>query len=586
MHQRIKQDHMIRYIKALCLLWALLPSVAAAGGAGNLARQHMVAAANGYATEAGLEILRAGGSAADAAIAVQLVLGLVEPQSSGIGGGAFMVYYAPASGGRARVLTTYDGRETAPAAVTPDLFAAIPRSREGYFDAVAGGRSVGTPGAVAMFALAHRQQGRLPWGDLFAPAIRLAAEGFVVSPRLQLLAETDPLLRQFPAARDYLFTADGKPHAVGTRLKNPAYAAVLKRIRDQGPAAFYDGGLAAAMVDAVQNAPRNPGALSLADLQAYQALERPPVCGEYRVYTICGAPPPSSGGTTVLAILKLLEPFDLGAPSGSGVGGWTPRTAHLFVEAARLAYADRDAYVADPAFVPVPTAGLVDAEYLHTRARMMTEDSRMAATAPGLPPGADARGRAADATMPSTSSYAVVDRWGAVASVTTTVESAFGSRIWVEGFFLNNQLTDFAFQPVDADGLPVANRVEPGKRPRSAMSPSIVFTPDGNFKLAVGSPGGPSIITFVTKTLIGTLDWGMTMDDAIELPNIVATSDRGVTLEDDALANALEAKGHSVTVRRIASGLQGIMAVRDDTGKLDHYDGGADSRREGVALGD
>lgn len=573
----------LRYLR---IVWSrlLLAALIFAHGpaearAPSVAHHEMVAAANPYAAEAGLAILKQGGGAVDAAIAVQLVLGLVEPQSSGIGGGAFLLYYAPVENG-APILTTVDGRETAPAGVTPLLFAGTPRTFEGYLEAVAGGRSVGTPGVVAMLALAHERYGRLPWGDLFAPAIRLAEDGFIVSPRLQYLADSDPLLRDFPAAKGYLFDQAGKALSAGTPLKNLAYAATLRAIQRHGPQAFYKGRIAKHMVRAVKHAPRHPGVLSLDDLNAYQALERAPLCGVYRDRKICGMGPPSSGGSTVLAILKLLERFDLAAEQPM-----SPRALHLIAEASRLAYADRDRYVADPDKVMVPTAGLVDAQYLKARSALIDPARAMTTVTPGTPPGAPPRGTGTTPEVPSTSHFVVVDQRGAVVSMTTSVESAFGSRLFVDGFFLNNQLTDFAFEPME-NGAPVANRVEPGKRPRSSMSPTIAFDRDGQFELAVGSPGGNAIIGFVAKTLIGVLDWGLDIQAAIELPNFIAAGEP-LTLEEGApadLAPALRALGHIVTTRRIASGLHGVMAVGEGSDR--HLQGGADPRREGVAIGE
>lgn len=545
------------------------------------AREHLVSAANPYASEAGLEILRRGGSAVDAAIAIQLVLTLVEPQSSGIGGGAFMLYHAPEGEGQDPVFTSYDGRETAPRGVTPDIFAAIPPTREGFFDAVAGGRSVGTPGVIAMLALAHEKHGRLPWGDLFAPAIRLAEQGFIISPRLQFSAESDPLIRRFDAARAYLIREDGRARFAGTPLRNPEYAKTLRILQKEGPKAFYEGAIADAMVTAVRNAPINPGALSHEDLREYEALERDPVCGAYRVYQVCGMGPPSSGGTTVAAILGILEHFPLGQYDSDSA-----EAAHLFAEASRLAYADRDLYVADADFVAVPVAGLVDPGYLKARAALIDPRKSMGEASAGTPPGAEARAASLSLALPSTSHFVVTDKWGAVVSMTTSVENAFGSRLMAGGFFLNNQLTDFAFNP-ERNGLPVANAVAPGKRPRSSMAPTIVLDADKRVRWAIGSPGGPLIIDFVARAITGLVDWNMPIDAVVAMPHVINLN--GATQLEAASAVAdqadrLRAMGHEVNVRRITSGLHGLAIEWREGERI--ITGGADPRREGVVLGD
>ena len=552
-----------------------------AGGEPGTASRQMVVAANPYAAEAGLDILRRGGSAVDAAIAVQLVLTLVEPQSSGIGGGAFMLYHEPGEGGTG-TFRAYDGREVAPAAITPDLFGDVERSYQGFLNAVLGGRSVGVPGVVAMLKKAHDAHGRLAWGDLFERAIGLASQGFEVSPRLNYLIQTDPLLPKVPGTRDYFFDDDGRAVAVGARLRNPAYAETLRLIRDDGVDAFYKGEIAQAIVDAVRTAPHNPGALVLSDLAGYEARVREPVCASYRMHKVCGMPPPSSGGTTVLAILGLLEPFDVSALAPNSADA-----VHLIAEAERLAYADRDRYVADNDFVPVPVEGLIDRGYLADRARLIAMDRAMTNVEPGMPPGAEAMGTDATAALASTSHFSIIDRWGAVVSMTSSVENAFGSRLMAGGFMLNNQLTDFSFSPTDDQGRPVANRVEPGKRPRSSMAPTIVFDDAGRVRLAVGTPGGNAIIAFVAKTLVGVIDWGLGIDAAIELPNFYnrggpTTIEMGSPLSGAAME--LKARGHDVRSRSIVSGLHGFTVDYGEDGKV--IRGGADSRREGVALGD
>ncbi|MDA5192937.1 gamma-glutamyltransferase [Govanella unica] len=570
-------------IAAVCLLfWSVsVPPLAALERPAVTAKSQMVVAANPYAADAGREILRAGGNAIDAAIAVQLVLSLVEPQSSGIGGGAFMVYYAPATTDHPAVLTSYDGRETAPQAVTPELFAAIPKTRDGFLDAVAGGRSVGTPGVLAMLAMAHGEHGKLPWNKLFGPALKLAEDGFVISPRLQFLAESDPLLRKFPAARDYLFTPDGKARAAGSLLRNPAYAQVLKQLRDQGVRAFYEGPLAKDIVAAVQGAALNPGALALEDLKNYTPKERAVICGPYRLMKVCGMGPPSSGGTTVLGILGVLDHFDLAQYGPNSV-----EAAHLFAEASRLAYADRNRYIGDPDKVSVPVAGLIDAGYLKSRAALVNPARSMGIAAPGTPPGAPVAAESFTPELPATSHFSIIDNTGAAVSMTTSVESAFGSRLFVAGFFLNNELTDFAFEPT-MDGKPVANRVEPGKRPRSAMSPTLVFDDKDQLRIDMGSPGGPAIIAYVARALTGLIDWKLPVNAAVALPHVI--NQNGVTtLEEDtpvaADAAALRALGHEVALRRISSGLNGFVIEGD--GENRRIIGAGDPRREGIALGD
>jgi gamma-glutamyltranspeptidase/glutathione hydrolase len=541
----------------------------------------MAAAANPHATDAGAEILEAGGSAVDAAIAVQMVLTLVEPQSSGIGGGAFLLHW---DGHR---LTALDGRETAPAAATEALFLheGVPMPT---VDAIVGGRSVGAPGVLRMLALAHRRYGRLPWARLFTPAIRLAENGFAISPRLARLLSGDRSLPSDPDARAYFFTADGRPKPVGTVLHNVALAEVLKRVAEEGPDAFYTGEIAAAIAAKVRAHPTNPGLLTVADIAAYRPVEREPLCFSYRDARICGFPPPSSGTIAVAQILGALEPRDLRAmkPTRLDAGHWrlSPDLVHVYAEAARLAFADRDAYVGDPAFVDVPVAGLIDAGYIRERAALV-RDRSMGRASPGVPPG---RARATPAAVslerPSTSHVSIVDGFGSAVSMTTTVEDGFGSRQMVRGFMLNNQLTDFSLAPLSADGTPAANRVQPGKRPRSSMTPLLVFDRvSGGLRMTLGSPGGSDIINYVGKVLIGTIDWGLDVQAAITLPN-VGSRNGPTELEagrvDPELGAALEARGHDVRYVDKTSGLQAIE--RTPTG----WFGGADPRREGTARGD
>jgi gamma-glutamyltranspeptidase/glutathione hydrolase len=539
------------------------------------ARHQMVAAANPLAAAAGLEILRAGGSAVDAAIAVQMVLNLVEPQSSGIGGGAFMLRWSAAE----QRLTTYDGRETAPATARADRFLGADGRPMRFMAAVVGGRSVGVPGVLRMLERAYRDAGHLPWARLFEPAIRLAESGFPVSPRLHRLLAEEKELSRFEPARSYFYAADGSPKPVGTPLANPALARTLKRIAAEGARPFYEGEIAADIVAAVTETPVNPGDLSRADLAGYEAKERPPVCRSYRVYLVCGMGPPSSGGVAVLQVLGILEHSDIArlAPAGAGA-------VHLFAEAGRLAFADRNRYLADSDFVSVPVEGLLERAYLRQRAALIPAHGYLGHAEAGDPPRrAGALPADADAIeLPSTSHLSIVDRDGNAVAMTTSIENAFGSRLMVDGFLLNNELTDFSFAPEDA-GRPVANRVEGGKRPRSSMAPTMVFGPDGRLLLLLGSPGGSSIINYVAETLVAFLDWGLDVQAAIDLPRF--GSRNGPTEIEEgpwaaALRKGLLALGDEVKVTEMNSGLHAI-AVKD--GRLE---GGADPRREGVAIGD
>ena len=582
-HPRPPRSALATLVLGLCLIAAGLASAqerpaserSVADRQPVIARRDMVAAANPLAAEAGREMLRRGGGAIDAAIATQMVLNLVEPQSSGIGGGAFLLYW---SAREARV-ESYDGRETAPAAARPDRFLGPSGAPLDFVDAMIGGRSVGVPGTLRMLALAHRKHGRLPWAQLFEPAIHLAEDGFSISARLHDMLAKEPFLGRFEPAHGYFYGPDGGAKPEGTRLRNPALATTLRAIAERGPDAFYTGAIAADVVAAVTHAPVSPGDLSLADLADYRAKERPPVCGQYRRFRICGMGPPSSGGSTVLEILGLLERFDLRRLQPMSAEG-----VHLFVEAARLAYADRDRYLADSDFISVPLAGLVDRHYLALRSRLIDPRRDHGAAEPGSPPTSHASlwGDGDSLDLPSTSHLVVVDAAGDAVSMTTTIEHEFGSRVMVDGFLLNNELTDFSFRP-EADGRPVANRVEPGKRPRSSMAPTLVFGPDGKLLLAIGSPGGPEIINYVALTLIAVLDWGMDIQAAIDLVH-VSNRNGDTDVEPgpagDALAEELRARGHSVMRKVLESGSQGIMRTRRG------LEGGADPRREGVALGD
>ena len=565
---------------------------------GVAATRFMVAAANPLATDAGYRVLRAGGSALDAAIAVQMVLTLVEPQSSGIGGGAFLMH---ANGSEVQA---WDGRETAPAAADERLFLASDGRPLPFLQAVLGGRAVAVPGAVRMLEAAHRQHGQLPWARLFEPAIALAEQGFALSPRLhtQLLAET--ALRSDALARAYFYDASGQPHPVGHRMRNPALAAVLRAIATQGSAALHQGPIARDLVDRVRKHAQ-PGRMTEADLAGYQPLQRQPLCTQWlQRFRICGFPPPSSGHLAVMQILGLLEhleqspevspeispqispPLQAGVPSAD----WL----HLYTEAARLAYADRAQFVADPAFVQAPAGrwdSLLDDAYLRQRAALVGPRS-MQTAAPGRP----AHSVSAFAPMPEqaehgTSHISVVDAQGRAVAMTTTIEAAFGARLMADGgtglpggYLLNNQMTDFSATPADAQGRPVANRIEPGKRPRSSMSPTLVFDlRDGRLLMSLGSPGGPAIIHFTAKTLLGTLQWGLDAQQAIALPNF--GSYNGPTLLEKgrfsaATVQALRERGHVVVETELTSGLQAIQ--RTSSG----WWGGADPRREGAVRGD
>jgi gamma-glutamyltranspeptidase/glutathione hydrolase len=549
----------------------------------------MVVAANPLASEAGAKVLREGGSAVDAAIAVQAVLGLVEPQSSGLGGGAFMVVYDPLT---AKVWD-YNGRETAPADISPELFLDDEGKPLRYFDGIASGRSTGVPGAVVMLHKAHEDYGKLAWGTQFDDAIALAENGFKVSPRMaDIVARMSKfVLGRQDAARDYFFENDGKtPIGVGFVRDNPDYAQSLKLIADN-PRALLEGELAEKIIMAVREEPL-PGTLSLSDMAAYQPVKSEALCSTYREHIICGAQPPASGGIAVQSILGTLENFDM-ATLGPSEQGW-----HHFIEASFLAYADRDLYVADDDFVDVPTQLLLNKDYLSSRAAQINPDAAIKEVKAGQP-AAFLRGQDATPDSPGTSHFTIIDNDGLTVSMTTTVEAPFGSQRMAGGFMLNNQLTDFSFKTVDANGVPIANAPAPRKRPRSSMSPTIVFNPDGEFLFSTGSPGGNSIIAYTAKTIVGVIDWGLTPQEAIELPNVIARRGR-VSLEakgikdeqtnevqrtgpaaefgmEESLVKALEEKGH--TVRRSKGEISGLhMIYRKEDGTLV---GGADPRREG-----
>jgi len=533
----------------------------------------MVAAANPLAVEAGLRMLEQGGNAVDAMVATQLALNLVEPSSSGLGGGAFFLYYDA----KAKKVTAIDARETAPAGATAELFVGADGKPMAFLAARVGGRSVGTPGTPRLLEVAHARYGKLPWKALFEPAIALAEKGFPVSPRFNKLAGDDKGLADEPAARAYFFGADGTPKPVGSTLRNPEFAATLRAIAAGGADAFYSGDIARDMVAAVRGH-ANAGTLSLDDLASYRVRDVEPLCGSYRTHRLCGMPPSSSGGIAVLQILGALERFDMAAVRPNSA-----QAVHLVSEAERLAFADRGRYVADDRFVDVPVAGLVDRKYIAARSGQIAPEKSMGIAKAGTPPGL----RTAMADDPvdevmGTTHISIVDREGNAVSMTTTIESFFGSRVMVRGFLLNNELTDFNFLPVEG-GLAIANAVAPGKRPRSSMGPFLVFDGrTGALDMTIGSPGGSLIIGYVAKALVGILDWKLDVQSAIDLPNFGSRNgptelEKGTGLED--LQGALKAMGHDVRVIDMTSGLQGIRRVKDG------WEGGADPRREGVARG-
>jgi gamma-glutamyltranspeptidase/glutathione hydrolase len=535
------------------------------------ARRALVVAAHPLAAEAGREILRLGGSAADAAIATAFVLGLVEPQSSGLGGGAYALSWNP----QTRKVRAFDGRETAPAIAGPAWFLGADGRTMGLREAIASGCAVGAPGLVAVLARLHEREGRLPWARLVRPAQRLAREGFPVSPRLAAQLALPPGIED-REARALYFDAEGRPFPVGHTLRNPRYADTLELIALKGPAAMQTGEVAAAIVARTREAAGRP-TLSLADLASYQAIEREALCANYRAYRICSMSPSSSGGSTVLAMLGILSRFDLAALRPVSAG-----SIHLFAEAGRLAYADRDRYLGDPAFVSVPLEGLLAPDYLAERAGHISLARSMVKAEAGLPRGAKAQASSASYPEAGTTHLSVVDGEGHAVSLTSSVEDAFGSRIWVKGFFLNNQLTDFS-APGPTPGT-VANAVGPRKRPRSSMSPTLVFDAEGKLFAVLGSAGGGAIINHVAETLVALIDWKLAPAEALALPRFGSRNgptelEAGTRAE--ALADSLRALGHEVRVGPDPSGLH--LVVRDPRGG---WLGAADPRRDGAARGD
>lgn len=538
------------------------------------ADHYMVAAANPLATQAGYQVLKDGGNAADALVAVQTVLGLVEPQSSGLGGGAFLVYYDAKS----KSITTFDGRETAPLGVRPELFQDENGKPLKFYDAVVGGRSVGTPGTVKLLATMHDNYGKKSWADLFQPATKLATEGFIVSERLATsIAKDKERLSRYPDTKAYFFTEDGEPLTQGSKLKNQAYADTLKTLAKEGEEAFYQGEIAKDIIAKITGIKENPGYLAQIDFSNYNVIQRDTTCAPYRQYSICGMGPPSSGALTVGQILGISSHFDLEKMGPSDPTAW-----QIIGDASRLAFADRGRYMADSDFVPVPE-GLLDQDYLASRASLITKGTALEKVSAGEPPWNSKMALADDQSIefPSTTHLVIVDKEGNVISMTSTVENGFGSRVMSNGFILNNELTDFSFR-THKNGYPIANRVEPGKRPRSSMAPTIVMK-NGQPYMAVGSPGGSRIIGYVAKTLIAHLDWGMDIQQAIDMPHLVnrfGTYDleKGTTAKD--FKQPLESMGFKVNVRDLNSGLHAILF---ENGKLI---GAADPRREGIALGD
>ncbi len=542
---------------------------------GGTAETFMVAAANPIAVQAGYDMLKDGGNALDAAFATQLVLNLVEPQSSGIGGGAFVLYWDNA----AQRLYAYDGRETAPASATEDRFLTADGKAMRRGQAVIGGKSVGVPGLVRMMKLSHDRHGASDWSDLFTAAIGVAENGFAISPRLHRLLDLDETLPKIRIPAEHYYQADGTPKPVGTVLKNERMTTTLKRIATEGPRAFYTGDIAETIVARVRETTRNPADLTLDDLASYRAKERDPLCAPYRSYKVCGMPAPTSGGIGVIQTLGLLERFDLPA-----MDPWSAEAIHLFVEASRLVYADRAVHIADPDFVSVPQDGLVSPAYLAERSALIDPSARMNRVTAGEPPHKETLlyQPGIEFERPSTTHISVIDGDGNAASMTSSIEGAFGSHLMVRGFLLNNQLTDFTYDAV-ADGRTVANRVEGGKRPRSSMAPIIVFDADDEIVAVSGSPGGMAIVPLVAKTLIAMLDWNMTPQDATNLPNVLIFGPTVLLEGGTAIADFkedLEAFGHRVRVGNFPSGVH-ALAVRDGV-----IWGGADPRREGTVMGD
>ena len=536
------------------------------------AKEYMVSSANPYASEAGIKILEKGGSAIDAAIAVQMVLTLVEPESSGIGGGAFSLYWDNTK----KKLSSYDGREKAPLKADGKLFQSNGENMN-WWEALAGGRAVGVPGLVAMLEKMHKKHGKLAWADLFSDAIRLAEEGFEISPKLALSIanKQNPALGRYEAAWQYFFV-NGKPIEASVMKKNPELAMTFRRIAFLGSKGFYKGDIAKDIVTAVHSATDNPGLLTMEDMANYRAIERPPVCSLFKKFRVCGMGPPTSGGMSVIQILKLLEQKQLNKYPPISV-----ESAHLFTQASKLTYADRAKYMADADFVDVPVEGLIDHTYLQKRSQLITNKDMGKASA-GTPPNADKNWQQTQSPeQPGTTHFSIVDKYGNGVSITSSIEMAFGSTIMVRGFLLNNQLTDFSFSD-EKNGKKVANRVQGGKRPRSSMSPFMVFDEDGKLIMLIGSPGGSRIINYVAKTILGVLEWDLDIQAAINLPHYTnrnGNTDLEKNTAASGLQQGLEDRGHTVKVRDLNSGLHGIMITPEG------LQGGADPRRVGKVIG-
>ncbi len=551
---------MIRSLLALIALFISFPALAAGG---------VVSSADPRATAAGQEILRAGGSAADAAMAMMLALTVVEPQSSGIGGGGFILYHNARTG----KIATIDGREKAPASARADQFMTDGKPTP-YMRAFPGGLSTGVPGNIRLMARTHARWGKLPWATLFAPAIRLADSFEINSTLANALRQLAPIWKDFPAAQA-LYWQDGKPKTAGMTQRNPALAALLRKVAADGPDAFYTGVHGQAIVDAVGGSAVNATTLSMADLAAYQATDRNAVCAPYRQYKVCGMGPPSSGATTILQMLGMIERFDM-----KRLGATNPTAWHVIGEAMQLAYADREKYLGDADFVAVPVAGLIDRRYLKSRSALISPTTALAKYEAGTPPGAAPRTAGLSSEVPATTHFVAVDGAGNVASMTSTIEGPFGSQLVANGFFLNNELTDFTFSPV-RDGAPVANAVAPGKRPLSSMSPTIVYDRSGRVVLAVGSAGGKRIIMHVMKSLVGYMDFGLSAQEAIALPNIyfggsALLVEKGTTLS--AMQDRLAALGQTVVASDLGSKLNAVERTAKG------WRGAADPRSPGNAL--
>ena len=573
-----------RHFIAAALAAVVLCGAAAQSAAPPRAETQLVVSANPHASRAGLEVLRAGGGAVDAAIAVQLVLTLVEPQSSGIGGGAFMLVYAAPEGGDAAVITAYEGRETAPAAATPDMFLAANGRPDSFANVGVGGLAVGVPGALRMLELAHREHGRLPWAELFEPAIELAEAGFEVSPRLNGLLNGFRRFARGDDFRRYFFDESGAPRPVGYRLENPEYAATLRLLAAAGGAEpMHTGALAAAIAAEVRDNDVRPGRMTLEDLASYEATQSAPLCTPYREWRVCGPQLPSSGGVTTQQVLGILSHVEL-----PDIATHPVQAIHVFAEANRLAFADRNLFLGDPRFVAAPVAALLDARYLRERASLIDPARALATVVPGAPLPAAAWNYASGVASerPSTSHFSIVDRYGDAVAMTTTVQGAFGSQLMVGGFILNNQLTDFDYVPT-IDGKPVANRVEGGKRPLSSMAPTMLLDERSRPRLVVGSPGGTRIIGYVAQSIVGFADWGLDAQQAVSAPHFLAEEGPIEIEEGTPLAahrQALEALGHRVVVNDMNSGLHAIAIDYTRRGRVLY--GGVDPRREGAALGD